>query len=161
MSAVVFVLTRMVQIPTPAGGYIHLGDAAIFFSAFAFGPWVGGIAGGLGTALADATSGFAQWAPFSFVVHGLQGFVVGLMVLGARRTIGGSAQVGWYRLVLAAAVGSLIVVGGYFVAGTILEGVGVAVAEILPNVVQALSGAVIGTLLYVAVRQAYPPLTQR
>ena len=27
--------------------------SGIFFSAFAFGPWVGAVAGGLGTALAD------------------------------------------------------------------------------------------------------------
>ena len=45
MTAIVFVLTRMVQVPTPAKGYIHLGDAGIFFSALAFGPWVGAVAG--------------------------------------------------------------------------------------------------------------------
>ena len=36
MTAVVFVLTVVIQIPTPAKGYIHLGDAGVFFSAFAF-----------------------------------------------------------------------------------------------------------------------------
>ena len=53
MTAIVFVLTQVNQIPTPDEGYVHLGDAGIFFSAFAFGPWIGAIAGGLGTALAD------------------------------------------------------------------------------------------------------------
>jgi uncharacterized membrane protein len=48
MTAMVFVLTWIVQIPTPAKGYVHLGDAAVFFAALALGPWVGGIAGGLG-----------------------------------------------------------------------------------------------------------------
>ena len=38
MTAVVFVLTLVIQIPTPAKGYIHLGDTGVFFSAFAFGP---------------------------------------------------------------------------------------------------------------------------
>lgn len=70
MTAIVFVLTRMVQVPTPARGYVHLGDAGVFFGAFAFGPWVGAVAGGLGTALADVTSGFPQWAVFSFLKIG-------------------------------------------------------------------------------------------
>jgi uncharacterized membrane protein len=66
MTAIVFVLTRMVQVPTPAKGYIHLGDAGIFFSALAFGPWVGSWVG-------QAKGGRARgvlfspsfWAPWS------------------------------------------------------------------------------------------------
>lgn len=161
MSAVVFVLTRMVQIPTPARGYIHLGDAAIFFSSFAFGPWVGGIAGALGTGLADVTSGYPQWAPFSFLVHGLQGVVVGLITHTAVRSADRPSQAEWYRLLLAVGAGSLVVVVGYFVAGTILMGIGTAATEIPANIIQALSGGLVGTPLFVAVRRAYPPLTQR
>jgi uncharacterized membrane protein len=161
MSAVVYVLTRMVQIPTSAQGYVHLGDAAIFFASFAFGPWVGGIAGALGTALADLTTGFPQWAPFSFAVHGLEGVVVGLVVYTASRSASRSGQVEWYRLLVAVGLGSLVVVVGYFIAGTILEGVALALTEIPANIVQALSGGLIGTPLFVAVRRAYPPLVQR
>lgn len=159
MTAVVFVLTRTIQIPTPAKGYIHLGDAAIFFAAFAFDPWVAGIVGGLGTALADISSGpFAIWAPFSFVIHGLQGWVVARIVghagpLQRRRTE-------WYRIILGVCAGSAIVVIGYFFAGLIL-GQAAAVSEIPANILQALSGGVIGAPLYLAVRAAYPPLTQR
>jgi uncharacterized membrane protein len=161
MSAVVFVLTRMIQIPTPARGYIHLGDAAIFFAAFAFGPWVGGIAGALGTALADMTSGFPQWAPFSFLVHGLQGVLVGLIAYTAARSSARHGPAEWYRLLLAVGAGSLVVVGGYFIAGIILMGVATAATEIPANIIQALSGGIIGVPLYIAVRRAYPPLVQR
>ena len=71
MTAVIFALTRGVQIPTPVGGYVHLGDAGVLFTGFAFGPVVGTIAGALGTALADVTSPYAQWATFTLVIHGL------------------------------------------------------------------------------------------
>ena len=54
MTAMVFALTSFARIPTTGGGYIHFGDAAIIFVSFAFGPWVGAIAGGLGTAFSDA-----------------------------------------------------------------------------------------------------------
>jgi uncharacterized membrane protein len=78
MTAVIFVLTRVIQIPTPAAGYVHLGDAAVLFAGFAFGPFVGAVASGLGTALADLTS-WPQWAPYTLVIHGLMGFVAGYM----------------------------------------------------------------------------------
>lgn len=152
MAAVVFVLTRMVQIPTPAKGYIHLGDAAIFFAGFAFGPWVGAVAGGLGTALADITSGYAQWAIPSFLVHGLQGWVVGALVRGRPDLV---------RILLAVLAGSLVVVGGYLIAGIILMGAAAAYLEIPANIIQALSGGVIGAPLFLAVLRAYPPLAQR
>lgn len=149
MTAVVFVLTSLVRVPTPARGYIHLGDSAIFFSAFAFGPLVGGIAGGLGTALADISGGYPQWAIFSLLIHGAQGWVAGW--LSARWP-------GMKGLVLAAVVGAAIVVAGYFGAGVLLSGLAAAVGELPLNIVQVSVGAIIGVLLYSAVLRAYPPI---
>lgn len=151
MIALVFVLTRVIQIPTPAKGYVHLGDAGVFFSAFAFGPWIGAMAGGLGTALADAAGGYPQWAIFSFLIHGAQGLLAGWIV---RRwpTIWG--------LLSAAVAGGAIVVGGYLLAGMILSGVAAAVAEVPMNILQVAAGAVVAVPLFVAVRQAYPPITR-
>ena len=47
MTAVTTVLTMLVKIPTPIRGYLNLSDTMIYFSAYAFGPWVGGIIGGI------------------------------------------------------------------------------------------------------------------
>ena len=152
MTAVVFVLTRLVQIPTPARGYIHMGDAGIFFSALAFGPWVGAVTGGLGTALSDITSGYPQWAIFSFLIHGAQGWVVGWT---------GRKWPGMKGLILSAALGGVIVVAGYLAAGMLLSGVGAALAELPLNILQAAAGAVVGIPLFVAVRQAYPPILRQ
>jgi uncharacterized membrane protein len=150
MTAIVFVLTRVVQLPTPVVGYIHLGDVGVFFSAFAFGPLVGAVAGGLGTALADLTSPYAQWAIFSLLIHGSQGFAAGWL---AARWPGATG------LVAGGVAGILIVVGGYFLAGTILVGVAAALTEVPLNLVQASVGAVVSVPLYAAVRKAYPPIT--
>ena len=79
LTAVVVVFTLVVRIPT-AKGYLNLCDVAIVFIAFTFGPWSAFIAAGLGTAIADLISGYAQWAPISFVVHGIEGFLVALIV---------------------------------------------------------------------------------
>jgi uncharacterized membrane protein len=104
--------------------------------------------GALGTALADLM-GFPQWAIFSLVVHGLQGFVLGYIF---RRGLT------WISGVLATVASIVIVVAGYFVAGMILESAAVALVEVVPNTFQALSGSVVGLPLYWAVRRAYPPL---
>lgn len=151
MTALVFVLTSMVRVPTPARGYIHLGDAAIFFSAFAFGPWIGAVSGGLGTALADMMGGYPQWAVFSFLIHGAQGWVVGWLS-GRWQGVGG--------LVLSALVGGVIVVLGYLGAGILLSGLGAAVGELPLNVIQVTAGAVVGIPLYIAVGKAYPPIVR-
>ena len=151
MTAIVFVLTRIIQVPTPVVGYIHLGDLGVFFSAFAFGPWVGAVAGGLGTALADLTSPYAQWAVFSLLIHGAQGWAAGWL---ATRLPGARG------LVAAGLAGIAIVVAGYLLAGTILVGLGAALTEIPLNLVQATTGAVVSAPLYAAVRQAYPPITR-
>ncbi|MGC9521617.1 MAG: ECF transporter S component [Anaerolineae bacterium] len=147
MAALIFVLTTIPRIPVPAtGGYVHLGDAGVTFAAVAFGPWVAMVAGGLGTGLADLL-GFPQWAPFSLIVHGVQGLVLGLIL---------SRKVDWARVILTTLAGIAIVVTGYFAAGVILESPAVAALEIVPNILQALSGSIIGFPLYWAVRRAYP-----
>ncbi len=149
MAAVVFVLTSIVHVPTPARGYIHLGDTGVFFAAFAFGPWIGAVAGGVGTLLADVVGGFPLWAPFSLLIHGLQGWVVGWM---SRRWSGVPG------LILSAVVGGAIVVIGYLVAGLFLAGAGAALGELPMNVLQVVGGAVVAIPLFIAVRQAYPPM---
>jgi uncharacterized membrane protein len=148
MTAVIFALTRGVQIPTPVGGYVHLGDAGVLFSGFAFGPVVGAIAGALGTALADVTSPYAQWAPFTLVIHGLMGFAAGMIVRGEGRI---------WRLLVASLVAGVILIAGYFVAGLLLVGMEAAL-EIGPNVSQIVAGVLVAVPLYYAVRQAYPPI---
>ncbi len=151
MSAMVFVLTVVPRIPIPAtGGYIHLGDAGITFAACAFGPVVAMAAGGLGTALADLM-GYPQWAVFSLIVHGLQGYVLSLVLRKKLNVL---------NIILSAVFSIIIVVGGYFISGVILESPAVAVVEILPNTFQALSGTLVGIPLFLAVRRAYPPINR-
>jgi uncharacterized membrane protein len=75
------IFTYMVRIPiAPTRGYVNFGDVAIYFTAILFGPFTAFITGGLGTAIADLLSGYAHWAPFTFLAHGLQGLFIGLII---------------------------------------------------------------------------------
>jgi energy-coupling factor transport system substrate-specific component len=151
MVAVVAVLTFAVQIPIPAtGGYIHFGDVGVYFAAFAFGPIVGGIAGGLGCAIADILSGYASWAPLTLIAHGLQGFLAGYF--GYKKGLVGMV-VGW-------AIGSTALILVYFLGEWFLYGLGFAgaLAEVGPNFIQMAVGGLIGIPLVLAIRKAYPPI---
>jgi len=151
MIAVTAVLTLAVQIPIPAtGGYIHLGDVGVFFSAFAFGPWIGGIVGGVGCAIADIFSGYASWAPLTLVAHGLQGLLAGY--LGHKKGVAGMI-VGW-------SIGAMALIAVYFLGEWFVYGLGYAgaLAEVGPNFIQMFVGGAVGIPLVSAIRRAYPPI---
>ena len=50
--ALTCIATMLIQIPIPLG-YAHLGDSVILITAYLFGPVVGALAGGIGSAMAD------------------------------------------------------------------------------------------------------------
>jgi uncharacterized membrane protein len=82
--ALVTASTLLIKIPVPVTqGYINLGDAAVIIAALLFGPRTGLIAGGIGLALADWLGGYAHWAPFTLIIKGLEGFLVGLIATRA------------------------------------------------------------------------------
>jgi uncharacterized membrane protein len=153
LTAVVVVFTLVVRIPT-AKGYLNLCDVAIVFIAFTFGPWSAFIAAALGTALADLISGYAQWAPISFVVHGLEGFLVALIVKQRADVL-----VSWPRKICAGLVCVATVSLGYFALSVLfISTVSVAAAEIPGNIIQSGVGFVLGMAVSVAVKRAYPPV---
>jgi uncharacterized membrane protein len=148
MAAVVAVFTAVIQVRNPAsGGYFNLSDVAVVFAGLAFGPWVGLVAGGLGTAISDVLTGYAQFAPLSFIAHGGEGLLVGLIAV---------QRPSW--LVPAWLAGVVWMMLAYFVGELLIAGSAQAVADLVgSNWIQALAG-VLGVALYYAVRAAYPPL---
>ena len=82
--ALVAVCTMVFQIPVSATqGYIHLGDSMILLVGVFFGARYGMVAGGIGSALADILSGYAHWAPFTLIIKGLMGWLIGKIAGGA------------------------------------------------------------------------------
>ncbi|MEM0084265.1 MAG: ECF transporter S component [Candidatus Methanomethylicia archaeon] len=80
MTALVCVLTMTFQLYIyETHGYFNFGEIGVYISALLFGPIVGGVAGGLGSALADIFTGYFWYAPGTLVIKGLEGFIVGLL----------------------------------------------------------------------------------
>ncbi|PLS02514.1 ECF transporter S component [Neobacillus cucumis] len=61
------------------GGLIHLGNVPLFLAALIYGKKTGAIAGAFGMGLFDLISGWGVWAPFTFIIVGTMGFLVGLI----------------------------------------------------------------------------------
>lgn len=146
--ALVFLFTfpfaTLVPVPSTQG-YYDPGDAMIFIASMTFGPIVGGISGAVGSALSDELGGFGTFAPFTFIIKGIEGLLVGLIV--RRGFVGRNLIVAWI-------VGGLIVVGGYFLAETYFiawvfgssefTGLAAATGELPINIIQAVGAGLIG-----------------
>lgn len=147
--ALAAVFTLVPRVPVPAtGGYANLSSVAITFTGLVFGPFVGAVAGGIGTAIADLLGGFLPFAPLSLIAHGLEGFLIGFLGRG-RRSV--------WRMIFAWLIGSLAMMVIYFAGESLfLTGPAAALAEVPFNAFQAALGAVVGIPLVLAVRRAYP-----
>ena len=80
--ALTYVATWLINIRLPlvgSGGLIHLGNVPLFIGAMLYGRKTGALAGAFGMGLFDLFSGWTAWAPFTFVIVGAMGYVVGLM----------------------------------------------------------------------------------
>ena len=83
LTAMTVVTTMFTQIRIPVTqGYFNLGDTIILVSAILFGSKVGLFTGAVGAALADIFLGGFIFAPITFIVKGLEGFIVGKLAKG-------------------------------------------------------------------------------
>lgn len=149
-AALVTVGTVIIQIPTPTTqGYINFGDTLIFTSGIVLGPVSGLVAGGLGSWLADTLSGYAQYAPWTLVIKGLEGLIVGLLAHGIyfrQRKL-------WLAVPGMLLAGAWMVLG-YFIAENIMYGWAAAVANLISNGVQAIGSLLIASILLPQVQKA-------
>lgn len=132
------VIARLVIIPVPwTHGNVNLCDSGIFIAAFIYGRKSGAIVGSLSGFLLDMISGYSQYLLFSFIIHGLEGWIAG--VIGKHDT--GPSQIA------AVLVAGLITVGGYYLADTILYGNWAGLAGIVPNIIQIVVNAALAIIL--------------
>lgn len=139
MMALVTIGTMVIQIPTPATkGYINVGDSFIFLSSALFGPAIGFITGGIGSALADLLSGYAYWAPWTFIIKGIEGLIVGVMYKNYIKE---------YFKIAFLIIGALWMTLGYYMAGGIMYGFKVSLVDVPNNLVQGFASVAIGYIL--------------
>jgi len=147
-TALVAVSTKVINIPVPAtNGYINIGDTMVMLVAMLFGPVVGAFAGGVGSAIGDVISGYPGWAPITLIIKGIEGLTVGYISQRLEGTAG---------LVVAGTIGGILMVSGYFFFEYYAFGFTSAYSELPGNLVQAVTGIIVGTGLAKAIKGRYP-----
>lgn len=137
--AAIIMLATMIAIPLgTGGGYIHPGDSMIYAAAWFLGP-LAGAAAAVGSALADVILGFPIYAPATFVIKGLMGLAVGLLIKRHGQKL--------LPKMLSMLLGGIIMTAGYFIYEYFIYSAATAFADIPWSLVQAAAGVIIGTLV--------------
>ncbi|MCR5544864.1 MAG: ECF transporter S component [Lachnospiraceae bacterium] len=160
LAALTFVATYIIKVPTPTMGYIHPGDGLVLLCGIFLGPLYGGLAAGFGSMLADLVSGYATYAPATFIIKLLTAVIASFIAnelihfwKNEKKTI---------AVIIGSAVGELFMVLGYFVyeifllgiltgglsASAISSGIAASAAGVPFNMVQGIFGTIIAAVLY-------------
>lgn len=115
--ALVCVGTIVIQIPIPLG-YMHLGNICILLIAYLFSPTTACLAGGVGSAMADLITGYPQWILPTLIIKSLMGLAASKLL----HSKGQSAAILSIRGLMGSIVGIVIMIIGYFIAGSIIYG---------------------------------------
>lgn len=147
MAALIFVATSFFKLPVSlTQGYIHLGDGFILLGAFLLGGNAAVVAAALGSALADLLGGYTMYILPTFLIKGAVAMVA-VPFLTQKRSL-------WFSIA-GMLLAEAVMVLGYFVIEWLVLGYGLAAAAsaVFPNIVQGLSGVIIGALLLPVIRR--------
>lgn len=140
-------IATLVQLPLPLVGYINLGDCFVLLGAWILGPVYGAAAAGVGSMLGDIISGFAAYAPFTFIIKFAMA-VVAYYVVGKERRLSPCIA----RRILAALLAEIVMVLGYFLTECFVFGLGLGAAASIPyNCLQGAAGIIASVFLFIPV----------
>ena len=146
MAALVFVMTYIPKVPVPiTGGYVHLGDGAIFLAALLLGP-LGIPAAAIGSGLSDVLGGYMVYALPPILIKG----VVALVAWKLWK------EGSWLRAALAFVLAEIAMVAGYFAFEAVMFGAAAAWGAVGPNCIQGIAGVALGLVCHAL----YPRLKQ-
>ena len=143
-AALCTVMTLVIQVPSPMQGYVNLGDCAVLLAAWVLGPLYGGLAAGTGSMLADLLSGYAHYAPGTFLIKfGMACAAAALFRVLKDRLPRPAAQA------VSGLAAETIMVSGYFAYASLWLGKGLAAAASIPgNVIQGAFGLIAAGAVY-------------
>lgn len=146
-TALNIVLTCFITIPIPnSQGYMNLSDAIILLVAGLINPVAGALTGAISASISDLILGYAIYAPYSFIIKGIEGLAVGyLLRFFAKR----SYKIGLGLVFPIFFLGGALMMGGYFPAEWIIYGDPlVASGSLLFNFIQGTVNAAIAAVLF-------------
>jgi len=141
-----YVLTVFLKIPYANGaGYFNFGDVITLLAAVILGPWYGAFIGASFSSMADLFSGFGQFVPFTILAKALMAIISGYLYKIFPK------KIKYFGLL----IGSLVMVGIYFISYFIYYGLGAYISSIF-DLVQALISSLLGYLLLFPLEKYFP-----
>lgn len=169
MAALVFVMTYVPKVPVPVtGGYVHLGDGAIFLATLLLGP-LGIPAAAIGSGLSDLLGGYMVYVLPTMVIKALVALIawkvykpdsqrlVATVTDPEGKTVWKIWKEGsWLRAMIAFVMAEAVMVLGYFAFESVMYGTAAAWAAVGPNCIQGIAGVALGMVCHAL----YPRLKQ-
>ena len=144
--------TFLLAFPFPGGiGYFNVGDVIVLLAGWFLGPWLGGVAAGVGSVLADVMAGYALYAPATLLIKGGVA-IIGYFLWRLFRFFVKKEGLDFLFRILAAVVAELFMVAGYFLYESILYGMAGAAGSVVGNLTQGAVGAACAVLLVLSLR---------
>lgn len=146
--ALVFIMTQ-IAIPAPSVGNINLGDCMVILSAFLLGKFYAILVSAVGASMCDLASGYAIYAPGTFVIKALMVIVILLMrkyIFKNNKNI---------SLIISGVCAELIMVAGYFVYEAFILKYGlVAIMNVPFNLIQGVTNLIVAVLLFAMLKKS-------
>ncbi len=101
--------------------------------------------GGLGSALADILLSYTHYAPITFIVKGIEGYIAGTLLEKKYRQKKSP--------ILAMVISGIWMGFGYYLAEIFMYGGKAALASVPANLIQGLTGAVTSVLLFMSLKR--------
>jgi uncharacterized membrane protein len=147
LSAAYAVLIIVLKVPSPTGGYTHIGDLVVFIAALLFGCKVGGLVGIVGSVAADFYVGYERWF-VSILAHGLEGAIPGL-----------TRGKPFLLQALSCVIGGFLMATTYFLINVFIKGYPLALISYIRDLfVQAGVSIVVSLIIVKTVRKVIPQL---
>ncbi len=158
MAALTFIATQVIHLPTFMG-VLHLGDSMIFLSAILFGRKKSAAASAVGMCIFDLVNGYTLWAPFTFVIKGVMGYIAG--TIAYRKNYNGNNSL---NNMFAFVVSGIWMIAAYYLGGAIIltfiskefalnQALIVALKDIPTNILQVVGGIVLAVPLIAALKR--------
>ena len=148
-AALCCVSTLIIIIPLP-NGYFNTGDVFVLLSGWFLGPLYGAVAAAVGSALADLWSGFALYAPATFLIKGSNAALAWLIAACVKKLVK-KGSLDCIPRIAGALTGEAVMVLGYFLFESVLYGFAGGVAALVGNTLQGICCGVVAVALFSAI----------
>lgn len=141
-AAIICLATMIIKIPSPLKGYINLGDCVVLLAGWILSPIYAFLAAGIGSMFADVLSGYALYAPATFIIKG----VVAIIACYVFRILEKKHKC-VFSGIISGLTAETVMVMGYLLFESLLYGFVPSLVNVPANAIQGVAGIVIGTTL--------------